>query len=631
MKPLFRNIFMLFGIAAIVVMLCTFDTTNINLDTDLPRVVSYLPAVIGVWIFVYAFNAKAFQLIVNTGAADRRLPFRHAYKLTVSGFAFSYITPFGFGGGPYRVMELSAHIGTTRAMSSVVLYSMMHIFSHICLWASSVVLFIIFYAEKADSFLWTAFGIFAAVLVFVVYFFYEGYRNGLIVKLYRLLFYIPLAGKYARRFYSRHAGSMEQIDRNIAYMHRQRRAFCLALLCEYLARLVNAFEFYFIFLAFGTPVTPVDAVLVLSFSSLMGNLLFFLPMQMGAREGGLAIVVRILAGGINPVVGVFAGLFTRVRELVWIFIGVGLVKIGNKRLFRECPTAEAVRSEREKGLPAEADVHGNAGIAHGRSGMVHGKSCKAHEISHKAHGNSDKVHGKFDKVEAVIFDYGGTLDTDARHWAGVLREGYAAAGIDVPEPAFREAYVYGERALAKSPIVQPGDNFRAVLLKKVEQEIRYLVDGCHWTPAPAARQAAVAAVADYCYGYVVRHLAEVRPVLDRMAARYRLVLVSNFYGNIHAVLRDFQLDAYFDAVVESAVVGVRKPDPAIYRLGVEAAGTAAERIVVVGDSYTKDIVPAKSVGCRAVWLKGESWTEERHDESLPDAVISRIGELPDLL
>lgn len=596
MKPLFRNIFMLFGIAAIVVMLCTFDMTDVNLRTDLPRVVAYLPAVIGVWIFVYAFNARAFQIIVNTGASDRRLPFRHAYKLTVSGFAFSYITPFGFGGGPYRVMELAAHIGTTRAMSSVVLYSMMHIFSHICLWVSSVVLFIAVYAEKADAFLWTAFGIFAAVLVFVLYFFYEGYRKGLIVKLYRLLLYIPWAGKYARRFYDRNLESMEQIDRNIAYMHAQRRSFYLSLLYEYLARLVNALEFYFIFLAFGTPITFVDAVLVLAFSSLMGNLLFFLPMQMGAREGGLALVVRILGGGLNPVVGVFAGLFTRVRELVWIFIGVSLVKIGNKRLFRECPAAEF--------------------------------ECPA-----AGTGCGDEGKARFDAagLQAVIFDYGGTLDTDARHWVGVLREGYEAAGIDVPEAVFRDAYVYGERALAKAPIVQPGDNFRTVLLKKVEQETQYLVDGGHWMPSPAARQAAVAAVADYCNDCVLRHLAKVRPVLDRLAARYRLVLVSNFYGNIRAVLSDFRLDHYFDAVVESAVVGVRKPDPAIYRLGVEAAGTEAEHIVVVGDSYTKDIVPAKSVGCRAVWLKGESWTEEQHDESLPDAVIAHLDELQTLL
>ena len=121
MKPLYRNLFLLFGVAAIVVMLFTFDVDYTQLWDNLARAGMYLPAVLGVWVFVYAFNAWAFQIIVNHGTHDKHLSYRHAYKLTVSGFAFSYTTPFGFGGGPYRVMELSSYIGTPRAMSSVVL------------------------------------------------------------------------------------------------------------------------------------------------------------------------------------------------------------------------------------------------------------------------------------------------------------------------------------------------------------------------------------------------------------------------------------------------------------------------------------------------------------------------------
>ena len=80
-------------------------------------------------------------------------------------------------------------------------------------------------------------------------------------------------------------------------------------------------------------------------------------------------------------------------------------------------------------------------------------------------------------------------------------------------------------------------------------------------------------------------------------------------------------------MIESAVVGVRKPDPQIFTLGVKALGIKPEEAVVVGDSYDKDIMPAKAAGCRAVWLKGEGWTDETHDESLPDAIISDLGRL----
>lgn len=333
MKPLYRNLFLLFGIAAIVVMLFTFDVDYTQLWDNLARAGMYLPAVLGVWVFVYAFNAWAFQIIVNHGTHDKHLSYRHAYKLTVSGFAFSYTTPFGFGGGPYRVMELSSYIGTPRAMSSVVLYSMMHILSHICLWASSVVLFIVVYFEKVDAWLWSLFGVFAVLLLIALYFFYYGYKNGMIVKLFSLLLHIPFAKKYARWFYDKHAEAMKQVDVNIAYLHQQGRAFYSSLLLEYLARVINALEFYFILHAFGLFISFWDAVLILAFSSLMGNLLFFLPMQLGAREGGLAAIIKILDIS-SAGVGVFTSFYTRIRELFWIFVGVSLVKIGNKQIMK---------------------------------------------------------------------------------------------------------------------------------------------------------------------------------------------------------------------------------------------------------------------------------------------------------
>ena len=315
-------------------MLCTFDVDYNQLVDNLGRAGRYLPAVIGVWIFVYACNAWAFQIIVNSGTHDKHLSFRHSYKLTVSGFAFSYTTPFGFGGGPYRVMELSAYIGVPRAMSSVVLYSMMHILSHICLWSTAAILFAVFYTEKMTPFLWTLFGIFVVVLVIVLFIFNLCYKKGVIVKIFQPLLYIPVLNKWSRKFYEKHLEDMQNVDNNIAYLHSQPRAFYLSLFSEYIGRVINSFEYYFILLSLGANLTFVDAVLVLAFSSLVGNILFFLPMQLGAREGGLLLIVKILSLS-APSIGIFTSLYTRVRELFWIFIGVSLVKVGNKQIMRD--------------------------------------------------------------------------------------------------------------------------------------------------------------------------------------------------------------------------------------------------------------------------------------------------------
>ncbi len=315
-------------------MLCTFDVDYCQMRQHLSRAGLYLPAVIGVWVFVYAFNAWAFQIIVNSGTHSKHLSYRHAYKLTVSGFAFSYTTPFGFGGGPYRVMELSSYIGVPRAMSSVVLYSMMHILSHICLWSSAAVLFAVVYTHKMTPFLWGLFIAFALLLVVVLSVFHLCYKRGVIVKLFQPLLYLPVAKKWARKFYDEHKEDMQKVDDNIAYLHSQPRAFYSSLLFEYVARVINALEYYFILLSLGAQLNFWDAILVLAFSSLIGNLLFFLPMQLGAREGGLSLIVKILGLSVSGL-GLFASLYTRIRELVWIFIGVGLVKVGNKKIMRD--------------------------------------------------------------------------------------------------------------------------------------------------------------------------------------------------------------------------------------------------------------------------------------------------------
>ena len=108
-----------------------------------------------------------------------------------------------------------------------------------------------------------------------------------------------------------------------------------------------------------------------------------------------------------------------------------------------------------------------------------------------------------------------------------------------------------------------------------------------------------------------------------------MVLVSNFYGNVESVLSDFGLRHFFDSIIESAVVGVRKPDPKIFALGVEALGLEPEQVLVVGDSYKKDIVPAESLGCTVLWLKGKGWTADE-DAVMHPNIIKNLREILDV-
>lgn len=217
--------------------------------------------------------------------------------------------------------------------------------------------------------------------------------------------------------------------------------------------------------------------------------------------------------------------------------------------------------------------------------------------------------------KGYLFDYGGTLDTGGQHWGMLLWHAFERHQVPVSESQFRDAYVYAERTLGRNKIIQPTDTFLQTLKAKVQLELTYLNNESYTD-----------AIVSDVYERTKSQTALSRRVLMQMKAS-PMVLVSNFYGNISVVLQEFGLDGIFEEVIESAVVGIRKPDPQIFLLGVDALGMKPEEVTVVGDSLEKDIIPAKRAGCHTVWLKGEGWTNAQDGENQADRVIMTLDEL----
>jgi putative hydrolase of the HAD superfamily len=232
---------------------------------------------------------------------------------------------------------------------------------------------------------------------------------------------------------------------------------------------------------------------------------------------------------------------------------------------------------------------------------------------------------KLNDIKGIIFDYGGTIDSHGDHWSEVIYDGYRHAAVEVEKQAFREAYVYAERELARTRHILPQHTFHDVMKIKIDIELRYLAE--QGIIAEAIVGEATEAIALYCYERARQSVDDARPVLAALAERYPMVLVSNFYGNVETVIRDMGIRQYFRGVIESAVVGVRKPDARIFSLGVIALGLEAESVLVVGDSLRKDIEPARSIGCQTAWIKGKGWTAEEDAATDP----SQIESLNDLL
>lgn len=183
MRNKIRNIFFVIGLAAVVIMLVTLDVSWPMLWQSLRRAGYWLIAIMALWVVLYMMNALAWRTILRE-SGPYSISFWHLLKLTISGFALNYATPVGLlGGEPYRIMELTPYVGAQRATSSVVLFAMMHIFSHFWYWVTAIVLWLIL--MPIDPVMTSVLALSAIFCAAGIYLFLKGYRNGLMVRAIR--------------------------------------------------------------------------------------------------------------------------------------------------------------------------------------------------------------------------------------------------------------------------------------------------------------------------------------------------------------------------------------------------------------------------------------------------------------
>lgn len=323
MKKKYQNIFFIFGIAVLVVMVTQLDFQQVW--QGLRHAGYWFVAVLVLWIFLYIFNTSAWYLIINAGGKSK-VNFWWLYKVTISGFALNYATPGGLmGGEPYRIMELAPKIGTERASSSVILYAMTHIFSHFWFWFISIFLYV---ATQPMSVFMASFLLAAAAFCMLgLWFFIIGYRKGLANRVMNLLRHMPLVKKWTQPFVEKHREQLDTIDTQIAALHKQSpKTFVMAVVLEVACRILSALEVYFILLVVNPGISYVQCILIIAFTTLFANMLFFMPLQLVGREGGFLMSATRL--GATASGGILVALIVRLRELVWTGIGLLLIKFG---------------------------------------------------------------------------------------------------------------------------------------------------------------------------------------------------------------------------------------------------------------------------------------------------------------
>lgn len=331
MKKKYQNAFFLFGLAVLIIMITQLDFKEVW--EGLQRAGYWFFAVVLLWAFLYLFNTASWYIIIDSTRPDnspkKNIKFWWLYKISVSGFALNYATPGGLmGGEPYRIMALTPKIGAERASSSVILYVMTHIFSHFWFWLLCSILFL--FTREITPLMIGVLSIVIPTCLLAIWFFMRGYKRGLAVSGMNILCHIPGIRNWAKRLITSHMEQLSTIDKQIASLHNQKPGtFISVVLLELACRFCSALEVMFILMVLFPAVNFVDCILIIAFTTLFANLLFFMPLQLGGREGGFLMSVSGL--GLTASAGIFVALIVRIRELIWTALGLLLIKLEKRK------------------------------------------------------------------------------------------------------------------------------------------------------------------------------------------------------------------------------------------------------------------------------------------------------------
>ena len=304
---------------------------------------------------IYVLHALGYGIIMNW--RSKNVTFSQLLRVTISGFALNHVTPCGLVGGEfYRVMEMKPALGTEKAVAATLTFTVMNTFSHVMFWFTGAVLYMISgcpgnWVVTAGVIL-MALACGAGIVLFLRY-----CKRGLAVSAMNLLGKLPLVGGKIVALMEKKADEFEGIDQDMEDFYARHGAFWLTTLTEYAARLLEALEFWLIFLALDLNVPFIYCVVALSCASLVGNLFAFIPMQIGTREMGLALALSWV--NLASPLSLTASIMSRIREIIYTAAGTLMMLVRNGEL------PQPTREEALEDIPVASNAEWEPPIAEG--------------------------------------------------------------------------------------------------------------------------------------------------------------------------------------------------------------------------------------------------------------------------
>lgn len=125
-------------------------------------------------------------------------------------------------------------------------------------------------------------------------------------------------------------------------------------------------------------------------------------------------------------------------------------------------------------------------------------------------------------------------------------------------------------------------------------------------------------------------LDNITPVLQQVRARFRLGIIANQHTEVLQALEDYGVARLFEVKIIDQVVGVSKPDPAIFRLALSQAGCGPAEAMMVGDRPDSDMAPANALGMRTIRFRRGllySLYDPRTDNERADVEVRDLSQL----
>ena len=243
-------------------------------------------------------------------------------------------------------------------------------------------------------------------------------------------------------------------------------------------------------------------------------------------------------------------------------------------------------------------------------------------------------------IRALIFDFGGTLDGNGTHWLERAYQFIHERHPEITREAFDKAdkEAITEFALGDSSHEWSYQDGSMLPVGAVASEyaarcnLREAADAIAigiYTRLGLSEQMKDAYVDWFCAG-AAEHLENNRRWLETLHGKYQLAVISNNFGNTRGWCDDYGLTPLLEAIIDSTVLGVAKPDARIFEAALSELDVAPGHAIYVGDSYSADMVGGKNAGMWTAWLVGDQ-AKTCQDPSMADVQLSHLHELTDFL